>query len=162
MPTNGLCGQEAEWARLLARALRALAAAPANRAAILDSGALPDLCAALAAPPAWGAAAPTAETLGLLAGDGRAGALADAPLRALLALLQGGSREDSGSGKGVGSGGVPARPSAQPAAGGGREEGAAAAAAAGALAALVQAAPNRCSNMLQKLTVAAPQSFYHV
>ena len=143
-----VCGQEAEWARLLVRALRALAAAPANRATILDSGALADLCTALSTRSAWGAAAPAAETLGLLAGDARTGALADAPLRALLALLTGNPWEGGHPVHGVGSGGFPARPSAQPVAGGKQEGAAAAAAAAGALAGLVQAAPNRCSSML--------------
>jgi len=128
--------QAAEWAELLARALRALAAAPGNRPAILDAGALPDLCAALAAPAAAPAAA---ETLALLAGDARLAALPAPPLRALLALLGARAAQAAGTG-GDGDG-----PGAHGAGGGGADKTpAAAAAAARALAQLMRSAPNRC------------------
>jgi hypothetical protein len=120
--------QAAEWAELLARALRALAAAPGNRPAILDAGALPDLCAALAAPAAAPAAA---ETLALLAGDTRLAALPAPPLRALLALLGARGARAAGADGAGGSGADKA-------------SAAAAAAAARALAQLMRSAPNRC------------------
>ncbi len=127
--------QAAEWAELLARALHALAAAPGNRPAILDAGALPDLCAALAVPAAAPAAA---ETLALLTVDVRLAALPAPPLRALLALL--GARGAQAAGTG-GDGGGPGTDGAGD--GGADETAAAAAAAARALAQVMRSAPNR-------------------